>query len=87
MSGRGSASNSLTPPPDPRAREVEAAILGARLAAGFGVGQGLAFLPLTLTGFSALSATGPAERRLAGWIAGGIHTALLHNSDIGGFTL
>ncbi|MFZ1469240.1 MAG: helix-turn-helix domain-containing protein, partial [Paracoccaceae bacterium] len=64
------------PPPDPRAREVEAAILGARLAAGFGVGQGLAFLPLTLTGFSALTATGPAEHRLSSWITGA-HQATL----------
>ena len=34
-------------PADPRVREVEAAVLGARLAAGFGAGQGLLFLPLT----------------------------------------
>ncbi len=63
-------------PTDPRAREVEAAVLGARLAAGFGAGQGLLFLPLTLTGFAALTATGPAERRLAGWITGA-HQATL----------
>ena len=49
-------------PTDPRVREVEAAVLGARLAAGFGAGQGLLFLPLSLTGFSALTASGPAER-------------------------
>ena len=57
-------------PPGPRAREVEAAVLGARLPAGFGTGQELLFLPLTLTGFSALTASGPAERRLGAWIAG-----------------
>ncbi|MBK6467514.1 MAG: hypothetical protein IPF96_12130 [Rhodobacter sp.] len=57
-------------PTDPRVREVEAAVLGARLAAGFGAGQGLLFLPLSLTGFSALTASGPAERRLSAWIAG-----------------
>ena len=45
-------------PADPRVREVEAAVLGARLAAGFGAGQGLLFLPLSLTGFSALTASG-----------------------------
>ncbi len=63
-------------PADPRVREVEAAVLGARLAAGFGAGQGLLFLPLSLTGFSALTASGPAERRLAAWIAGA-HQATL----------
>jgi hypothetical protein len=63
-------------PADPRVREVEAAVLGARLAAGFGAGQGLLFLPLTLTGFSALTASGPAERRLSAWIAGA-HQATL----------
>jgi hypothetical protein len=51
-------------------------VLGARLAAGFGAGQGLLFLPLSLTGFSALTASGPAERRLAAWIAGA-HQATL----------
>ena len=63
-------------PADPRVREVEAAVLGARLAAGFGAGQGLLFLPLSLTGFSALTASGPAERRLSAWIAGA-HQATL----------
>lgn len=63
-------------PLDPRAREVEAAVLGARLAAGGGAGQALLFLPLTLTGFAALTANGPAERRLSGWIAGA-HQATL----------
>ena len=63
-------------PADPRVREVEAAVLGARLAAGFGAGQGLLFLPLSLTGFSAMTASGPAERRLAAWIAGA-HQAVL----------
>ena len=46
-------------------RGIEAAVLGARLAvAGPGAGQGgLAFLPLALTGFGALTASGtPAGR-------------------------
>ena len=63
-------------PVDPRAREVEAAVLGARLAAGFRAGQGLLYLPLSLTGFSALTTSGPAERRLSAWIAGA-HQATL----------
>jgi hypothetical protein len=49
-------------------RSVEAAVLGARVA--MGQGAGLPFLPLTLTGFSALTATGGPEARLAGWIGG-----------------
>ncbi|GGE12932.1 HTH DNA binding domain-containing protein [Gemmobacter megaterium] len=56
------------------ARDVEAAVLGARLAGSMG-GAG-AFLPLTLAGFGALSAQGAAERRLAAWIAGA-HQAVL----------
>jgi hypothetical protein len=53
-------------------RGLEAAVLGARLA-----GQGgLPFLPLTLTGFSALAASGTPEERLAGWITGA-HRAVL----------
>jgi len=63
-------------PTDPRSREVEAAVPGARLAAGFGAGHGLALLPLTLTGFAALTANGPAERRLGAFIAGA-HQAVL----------
>lgn len=51
---------------------LEAAVLGARTA-----GQGgLAFLPLSLTGFGALTAGGQPETRLAGWIAGA-HRAVL----------
>lgn len=47
-------------------RGLEAAVLGAREA-----GQGaLPFLPLSLTGFGGLTAAGPPERRLAGWIQG-----------------
>ena len=42
-------------------------MLGARLAAGQGA---LPFLPLTLVGFSALTASGSPEARLAGWITG-----------------
>ena len=53
-------------------RGLEAAVLGARLSAGQG---GLAFLPLALTGFGALTASGAAEVRLAAWI-GGAHRAV-----------
>jgi hypothetical protein len=53
-------------------RDLEAAVLGARLA-----GQGaLPFQPLALTGFGALTASGSPEARLAGWIAGA-HRAVL----------
>jgi Fic family protein len=52
---------------------VEAAVLGSRLAAGQGT---LPFLPLALTGFSALTASGGPEARLAGWISGA-HRAVL----------
>ena len=53
-------------------RGLEAAVLAARLA-----GQGgLAFLPLALTGFGALGASGPQDRRLAAWIQGA-HRAVL----------
>lgn len=53
-------------------RGVEAAVLGARVA-----GQGgLAFLPLALTGFGALTAGGPPERRLFAWVQGA-HRAVL----------
>jgi hypothetical protein len=53
-------------------RDLEAAVLGARLA-----GQaGLAFLPLALTGFGALTASGALDSRLAAWIAGA-HRAVL----------
>jgi len=74
------------PPPlgefaaDPRVRDAEAAVLGSRLAAGLGdrssANRGPAFLPLTLTGFSALTANGSAERRLGAFIAGA-HQAVL----------
>ena len=53
-------------------RDLEAAVLGARLA-----GQGgLAFLPLALTGFGALTASGAVERRLGPWVQGA-HRAVL----------
>ncbi len=50
--------------------DIEAAVLGARMAAQSG------FLPLSLVGFAALSVTGSAERRLTGWISGA-HQAVL----------
>jgi hypothetical protein len=56
-------------------RGLEAAVLGARLAAGRSSGS-LSFLPLTLTGFAALTATSAPDRRLSGWIAGA-HRAVL----------
>ena len=55
-------------------RGLEAAVLGARLAAG--LGGGLPFLPLALTGFGALTAKGAVDRRLAGWVRGA-HQAVL----------
>lgn len=60
---------------DGPARDVEAAVLGARLAATTG------FLPLALVGLTALTVSGSAERRLTGWISGGhqaVLAALLH---------
>ncbi len=62
-------------------RGLEGAVLGARLAAGVSAGQGrgralLPFLPLSLTGFAALTAAGPPDRCLAGW-AQGAHQAVL----------
>lgn len=53
---------------------LEAAVLGQRLAAGSG--RALPFLPLSLTGVTALTVTGAADRRLAGWISGA-HRAVL----------
>lgn len=53
-------------------RGLEAAVLGARVA-----GQGaLPFLPLALTGFAALTASGAPERRLQAWVQGA-HRAVL----------
>jgi hypothetical protein len=63
--------SSLDERPD-HLRGLEAAVLGARLA-----GQGgLPFLPLALTGFGALTASGPPESRLAAWITGAHRAAL-----------
>lgn len=53
-------------------RDLEAAVLGARVA---GPG-GMAFLPLVQTGFGALTAGGPVERRLSAWTLGA-HRAVL----------
>jgi len=53
-------------------RGLEAAVLGAKI----GSGRALPFLPLAAAGFAALTATGGAERRLAGWLSGA-HQAVL----------
>jgi hypothetical protein len=55
-------------------RGLEAAVLGMRLAAA--QDRGMPFLPLSLTGFSPLTASGSTEARLAGWISGA-HRAVL----------
>lgn len=53
-------------------RAIEAAVLGARVA-----GKGtLPFLPLALTGFGALTASGTPDARLRAWITGA-HRAVL----------
>lgn len=56
-------------------RDIEAAVLGARLGLGI-EGQSLGFLPLSLAGMRALTVSGPAEQKLAAWIAGA-HNAVL----------
>lgn len=56
----------------PRAREMTAALLAARL----GAGSGLGFLPLTLAGYGGLTASGSIERRLAAFYAAA-HQAVL----------
>lgn len=61
------------------ARDLEAAVLGARLA-GLSAG-GAAWLPLSLAGFTGLQVRGSVEARLGGWIAGAhqaVLAALLH---------
>lgn len=55
---------------DGPARDIEAAVLGARLAAADG------FMPLALTGVTALATSGSAERRLTGWISGAHRSVL-----------
>lgn len=57
-------------------RGLEAAVLGARVSALVSGRGALPFLPLTLTGFAALTASGSPEARLAGWISGA-HRAVL----------
>jgi hypothetical protein len=58
-------------------RGLEAAVLGMRLASMGAAGQvALPFLPLSLTGFAALTASGSPDRRLTGWISGA-HRAVL----------
>lgn len=56
-------------------RDIEAAVLGALLGLGI-EDQTLGFLPLTLAGIGALTASGPTERKLAAWIAGAHHAVL-----------
>ncbi len=53
-------------------RDVEAAVLGARL----GAGRHLVFLPLSLAGFGALTTSGTPANRLSAWISG-VHQAVL----------
>ncbi|VDC33993.1 helix-turn-helix domain-containing protein [Pseudogemmobacter humi] len=57
----------------PHLRDIEAAVLGARLGLE---GSAPGFLPLSLAGMRALTLAGPAERRLEGWIAGA-HNAVM----------
>lgn len=58
-------------------RGLEAAVLGARQAGqGPRARGGLAFLPLSLTGPGALTASGPVDRRLAAWVSGAHHAVL-----------
>lgn len=57
-------------------RALEAAVLGARLVGQARAKGGLAFLPLSLTGFAALTASGAPDRRLAAWISGAHHAVL-----------
>jgi hypothetical protein len=60
-------------------RQIEAAVLAARHAAG--QGRSSRFLPVALAGPGALRASGPADRRLAAWIDGAdraVRAALLH---------
>ncbi|MGA0542483.1 hypothetical protein [Neotabrizicola sp. VNH66] len=60
-------------------RGLEAAVLGSRVA-----GQGrLPFLPLALTGFRALTASGRPEPRLRAW-AQGAHGAVLAGAHVAG---
>jgi hypothetical protein len=69
------------------ARDLESAVLAARL--GGAVAGGAAFLPLSLAGFGALAAHGPADRRLAGWVAGAhqsVLAALLHLDRVAAWT-
>lgn len=47
-------------------RGLEAAVLGARFS--MARGSALPFLPLSLTGFGGLTASGPTEARLSGWV-------------------
>ena len=58
------------------AQDVEAAALAARHGAVMGRGGGALFLPLALTGSTALRATGAVPERLSRWIAGAVQATL-----------
>lgn len=65
-------------------RDIEAAVLGARLAIGFD-SAALGFLPLARTGMGALRAGGTPEQRLSAWISGArdaVRTGLMALADL-----
>lgn len=57
-------------------QDVEAAALAARYGAVIGRGGGALFLPLALTGSTALRAAGAVPERLSRWIAGATQASL-----------
>jgi len=67
-----------------RAREGEAAVLAARLAAGMSraPGQGALFLPLAMTGPGTFRGQGEPPRKLAMWIAGAEQATLAALMDL-----
>lgn len=63
------------------ARDLEAAVLAARLAGMVAGGAGAAWLPLSMAGFSGLQIRGSVEARLTGWVSGAhqsVLASLLH---------
>lgn len=69
------------------ARDLEAAVLAARLGGAPASGQG--FLPLSLAGFPGLVAQGSAAARLQGWILGAhqaVLAALMHLDRLAAWT-